>query len=71
MKPYGLFGQYLYVEHPDVLDIQFMGAKSSTGRLREKGGDFKPYSRTTGKRRVRRMWKRKARQAAKTELVDY
>ena len=61
MKPYGV----RVIEAPDVVDIQEMGAKSSTGRYKEKGGDFKAYSRTKNKNSARRYWKKKARKENK------
>jgi hypothetical protein len=63
MKPYGL----RVIPFPDVADIQKMGAKSSTGRLPEKGGDFKSYSRKNKKKKIRRYWKKKARNLNKKE----
>ncbi len=57
MRPYGV----KVIEHPDVADIQSMGAKSSVGRIATKGGDYKGYSRKSRKARTRRIWKRKAR----------
>ncbi len=65
MKPYGV----RIIEFPDVADIQAMGAKSSTGRLPGKSGDFHPYSRSKNKTMVRRYWKRRARHE-KIDLED-
>jgi hypothetical protein len=64
MKPYGV----IVANCPDVLDIQDMGAKSSEGKYRERGGDFKSYIRSANKRsRIRRYWKRVARAAGKRQ----
>jgi len=58
MKPYGVKVE----EYPDVVDIQAMAAKSSSGKLIERGGDYKNYIRRASVRaRIRRYWKRLAR----------
>lgn len=57
MKPYGV----RLIEGPDVVDIQYIGGKSSMGQYRKKGGDFRGYSHGDGKASTRRYWKRKAR----------
>ena len=64
MRPYGMTP----IKWPDVADIQEMAAKSSTGRFREKGGDFKSYSRKIKKRRNRILQRRRARRAAKIDI---
>jgi len=61
MQPYGV----RVIEYPDVGDIQEMGSKSSCGKFKEKGGDYKAYTRSAGKNRIRRAWKQKARRASK------
>jgi len=65
MRPYGV----RIIEEPDVADIQDMAAKSSCGRLPEKGGDFKGYSRSRRKRARRRYWKRKARREGRAFIA--
>lgn len=46
-------------EFPDIGDIQAEARASHVGRLPEKGGDFKPYTRNKAKRRaIRRSLKR-------------
>jgi len=47
-----------FILGPDVADIQADGRKSSIGRFREKGGDYKPYSRSDNKKKTRRYLKR-------------
>lgn len=58
MKPYGV----RVIEHPDVVDIQSMGSKSSVGKLPRKSGVFHSYTRSVfAKATTRRYWARKAR----------
>jgi hypothetical protein len=57
MRPYGV----RIIECPDVADIQLMGAKSSTGQLRSKSGEYRGYSRRKAKKTIRCYWKRRAR----------
>lgn len=64
MKAYGL----QVVEFPDVADIQNMGAKSSCGKFRGKGGDYRGYADGAVKDRTRRSWKRKARREALNDI---
>lgn len=64
MKPYGL----RVIEFPDVGDIKEMGAKSSCGRFRKKGGDYNGYASGTVKDRTRRRWKRKARRQGLNDI---
>lgn len=67
MKAYGV----KIIEHPDVLDIQQMGAKSRTGRLpKHGGGDYRGYCRRSNKVQTRRYWKRIARRAGKAECQE-
>ena len=66
MKPYGVE----LIEHPDVADIQAMGCKSCVGRLVERSGEFKSYIRNTARKAsTRRRWARKARAAARSEIL--
>lgn len=51
------------VANPDVGDIKNFALKSSTGRFREKGGDFKPYTRSAKARRATRRIYKKAERA--------
>lgn len=68
MKAYGL-PRNPEVESPDVGDIKSYGLKSSTGRYKEKGGDYKGYTRSSkAKRATRRIFKKAARRAAKDDL---
>ena len=68
MKAYGL-PRDLDIEFPDLADIHSYGLKSSRGRLPGKGGDIKnSFRRPATKRATRRIWKKKARLAAKREL---
>jgi hypothetical protein len=67
MKPYKTFK---LTECPDVGDIQEEGRSSHIGKLREKSGEFKPYTRAAQHRKaVRRTLKRrdKARQRREEE----
>ena len=67
MKPYGL----KVIEAPDVGDIQEGARKSSIGRFREKGGDYKSYPRSSvAKRAIRRLAKRAARRQGNAEIIE-
>jgi hypothetical protein len=55
MKPYETIR---LTECPDVGDIQSEGRASHVGKLREIGGDFKPYLRTPKRKATRRGLKR-------------
>ena len=68
MIGYGL-PRHSNVEFPDIADIQTYGLKSSTGKMPEKCGDYKPYVRSANNRaQTKRYWKRKARSVAKQEI---
>jgi hypothetical protein len=59
MRPYGL----RIIEHPDVADLQEMGAKTSAGG--------RNYLRSSAQKRVtRRRWKRLARGQGKAETAE-
>jgi hypothetical protein len=65
VKPYGLSIE----EYPDVGDIKSQGRKSSVGTIKSKGGEYRGYHRNkTEKARVRRYYKRKARNNWKQEV---
>lgn len=67
MKPYGV----KIIEHPDVADIQEMGAKSSAGKHSGRSGSTKSYIRNPAdKARVRRRWKRRARLEGKNLIHE-
>ena len=66
MRPYGV----LIIEHPDVADIQAMGAKGSVGKFPGKGGDYRGYARGDNKRRTRRLHKRRARRDGRTQIRE-
>lgn len=69
MKAYGV-PRIKDVESPDCADLFSFALKSSKGRLREKGGDFKSNVRNAKvKAATRRIWKQKARRANKKECV--
>jgi hypothetical protein len=71
MKAYGL-PRDLDVEFPDLADIRYYGLKSSRSRLPGKGGDIKnSFHRSAAKRATRRIWKKRARLAAKRKLQRY
>lgn len=70
MKAYGI-PRNPELEHPDVSDIQKYGMKSCAGRFKEKGGDFKSYTRkSSSKRAVRRHWKKQARKQGREECCN-
>lgn len=55
MKPYKTIK---LTEYPDVADIQNEGRKSSVGRIPNKEHEYKPYSRSKNRKRIRRILKR-------------
>ena len=58
-------------EFPDIGDIQAEARASHVGRLPEKGGDFKPYTRNKAKRRaIRRSLKRRDKARAIKESCE-
>lgn len=69
MKAYGVSGA------PECLGIQEIrkfGMKSSAGRLRGKGGDYRSYTRKSEvRRKVRRGFKKSERQRISKELDDF
>lgn len=68
MKPYGL-PRLSDIESPDKADIHNWCLKSSAGKFREKGGDFKNSRRNTKKKKqVRRSYKKAERHKAKEAL---
>ena len=68
MRAYGL-PRNDDVANPDIADIREFGLKSSTGRFREKGGDYRAYNRNARlKARVRRVYKRRARAEGKSAV---
>jgi hypothetical protein len=56
MKPYKTIK---LTEDPDVADIQSEGRKSSVGKLPAKNHEYRPYSRSKNRKRIRRILKRK------------
>lgn len=71
MKAYGL-PRYLSETALDCAEIVEGGRKSSVGRFRGKGGDYKNGTRNAhAKRATRRRWKRAARRAGKFACLDY
>ena len=67
MKPQGVKVE----EWPDIADIRKMGAKSSVGKFRGKGGDFRGYFKSKiAKAMIRRSWKKRARRQGKQEIID-
>lgn len=71
MKPYGLSIE----EGSNFYDVKFQGRKSSLGTRKGKGGDYRGcHKNKAAKARVRRYYKRKARnnwkQEAEGQLVD-
>ena len=71
MRGYGLPRQD-GVEYPDIVDIQHYALKTSTGKIQEPGGDYKPYIRkATHRATARRIWKKKERALTKKEIYLY
>lgn len=65
MKAYGV-PRIDDVEHPDKADLCLYARKSSVGRFPKKGGDYaSSHRRAATKRGFRRVWKGKARAAAR------
>lgn len=73
MRGYGLISsaksKKLDLGFEDVYSIQVGGRKSSLGRLPEKCGVYKSYTRNTNKRAYyRRLWKKIYRQLNKINI---
>ena len=67
MKAYGLKS---VEEWPDVADIHAQARKSSVGKPRSKGGDFRGYHKNkAAKAASRRIFKRRARREGKRLCV--
>ena len=65
MKRYGV-PRLCFLEFMDVADLKEIGCASHCGHLPGKGGEYHSYFRNPeDKARVRRRWKRKARQEGK------
>lgn len=58
-----------FEEFPDVADIQADGRKSSIGKFPSKNGEYKPYIRSSNKKKVRRYLKHKDKMRMK-KLLD-
>lgn len=58
------------LEFPDVADIQALGLKSSAGRFRKKGGDFRGYAHGEDRARTRRSQKRYARHEGRVRVME-
>lgn len=70
MKAYGM-PRVADLESPDVADIRCLALKSSTGRFKEKGGDYRGYIKNKkAKAAIRRSMKKVERRAAK-EAIRY
>lgn len=70
MRPYGM-RRNPALQGPDVADIQTLGLKSSAGKFRKKGGDFRGYSHGEVKASVRRSQKRSARHEGRLQSEDF
>lgn len=69
MRAYGL-PRIKDIESPDIVDIQCYALKSSTGRFRERGGDFRGYLKNkSSKNRIRRIFKKRIRRELKN--IDF
>jgi len=66
MRPYGVS----IPDHPDVRDIQLVGAKSCLGDTPGRSGEFRGLCRGPRKARARRYWKHVARAEAKRVVRD-
>lgn len=70
MKPYGI-PRVIWAQYPDLVDIENFGLKSSVSRIRSKSGDIKNSFRNPDiKRARRRIYKTRARQEAKQEIIE-
>ena len=69
MKPYGM-RRAPELEYPDVADIQGLGLKSSVGRYRKKGGDYRGYNHGEAKASTRRSQKRSARREGRFQVRE-
>ena len=69
MRPYGM-QRVPELEYPDVADIQALGLKSSAGRFRKKGGDFRGYAHGEDRARTRRSQKRSARHEGRSQIRE-
>ena len=69
MKPYGM-RRAPELEYPDVADIQGLGLKSSVGRFRKKGGDYRGYNHGEAKASTRRSQKRHARHEGRARVME-
>jgi hypothetical protein len=69
MRPYGM-QRTPELEYPDVADIQRLGLKSSAGRYRKKGGDFRGYAHGEDRARTRRSQKRHARHEGRARVME-
>jgi hypothetical protein len=55
-------------EYPDVADLKNEARKTGAGKLRGKGGDYRAYRDTKGRKQLRRSLKRADK--AKDRLED-
>ena len=70
MRPYGI-RRDKSLQGPDIADIKSYGLKSSIGRPRGKGGDFRNmFGNVALKRQRRRIWKRMARAVGKSQALE-
>jgi hypothetical protein len=70
MRGYGL-PRNTCIDAPNVGDIQDYGRKSSVGRLPEKGGEYKSYTRSAKARNAtRRIYKKRERTLVKSLLCS-
>lgn len=71
MTPYGLKRPKSMMESPDCADIAKTAQKSSVGNSRGKGGSIRSnFKKPSAKARIRRNYKRKARQAGKEQVRE-
>ena len=70
MKPYGL-PRVHGVAHPDCADLLEFGRASHVGHIRGRSGDFRNSTRNPdSKATTRRIYKRRARAAGRTEIAS-
>lgn len=68
MKPYGV-PRNDDVANPDLGDIQKYGLASHIGNLPGKNGEIRSIMSSGNRRRTRRIWKRKARNEGKIQII--
>lgn len=69
MRAYGM-PRVSDLENPDVADIRCLALKSSTGRFKEKGGDYRGYMKNKEvKAALRRSMKKAERRKVRSAIL--